>query len=276
MIEKIKQYWDNQIPYLDNNIDKNSIEHYNDISKHRYELHPHVKNFVKFEKYKNKKVLEIGFGAGTDLCEFVRNGADVSGIDISDKSITLCNDRLIVENFNADIKLYDGLNIPFKNNTFDAVYSWGVLHHNPNIDDLLSEAHRVLKPGGNLILMLYNKYSLLYYYSILYLRWLPQKIKSRHEILSDYSEFCFGCPHTDVYNESEIKDKLWYFNSVNTEIDFVVYDSLTDRKINILPDLNDIKTGISDIDYFFNKYNNDIKCNDISKYGWHLMVNAIK
>lgn len=274
MIEKIKEYWDNQIPHLEN--DNSGIDFYNKISEHRYSLHPHLKPFVGFEKFSGKRVLEVGFGAGTDLCEFVSNGAIVNGIDISDKAIDLCKKRLEVEGLSADIRLYDGVKFPFENNTFYCVYSWGVFHHNPNIYDLLIESYRVLKPGGQLILMLYHKNSILYYYSILYLRWFNSKL-TKDKALSNYSEYREECPYTEVFSSEEIKEFLFLFRTVETSVDFPVYDTLTERKINTTKPIEFNRTNVFEIDNFIDCFNNDVRAgNDLKKYGWHLLVNAIK
>lgn len=277
--ERISQYWNVHPPHkAKGEFERGTLEWYRSISEHRYRIVPYMKEYVKFENYNGRKVLEIGCGAGTDLCEFARNGARVIGIDVTEIAIELTRKRLEVEGLQGDVLEYDGMTLPFEDDRFDLVFSWGVLHHTPYIEDLLAEAHRVLKPGGELKLMLYHKRSLLFYYSILYLRRMQQKVTgTRDELLSQFSEFRPGCPYTRAFGAKQIEEMLWYFKQVNVGVDYCVYDKTEERK---LPGthLCDIKeTGIVDIDVFFQEFNTSVQNGeDLKKYGWHLLVQAFK
>lgn len=277
--EKINQYWDVQPPHKGSDeFPKGSLEWYRSISEHRYRVVPYMKEYVQFESYAGKKVLEIGCGAGTDLCEFVRNGAWIIGIDITDSSVSLTRERLAVETLEGAVVKYDGRRLPFEKNSFDLVYSWGVLHHSPYMEDIFAEAHRVLVKGGELKLMLYHRKSLLYYYSILYLRMVQQGMAvSRDELLSAFSEFRSNCPYTRVLSPAEIRDRLWFFSRVYTKVDYCVYDTLKERKRlgNHRFDLP--PCGIADLDAFFAEFNASVEAGeDLRKYGWHLLVSAFK
>ncbi|MBI4994747.1 methyltransferase domain-containing protein [Candidatus Peregrinibacteria bacterium] len=105
-----------------------------EIEKTRYELEPFILDFADFKSGYGKKVLEIGVGAGSDFANWVKNGAIAS-----------------YKLFTADAE-----NLPFSDNEFDIVYSWGVLHHTPDTFRALAEAFRVLKSGGVLKIMLYR------------------------------------------------------------------------------------------------------------------------
>ena len=76
-----KRYWNKQPCNIKHSKKKFlSKEYFNEISKKRYFVESHIKDFVQFSKWKNKKVLEIGFGIGTDAIEFLKNGAYYYGI----------------------------------------------------------------------------------------------------------------------------------------------------------------------------------------------------
>ena len=90
-----KRYWNKQPCNIKHSKKKFlSKEYFNEISKKRYFVEPHIKDFAQFSKWKNKNVLEIGFGIGTDAIEFLRNGAYYYGIELSDKSFDITKARI--------------------------------------------------------------------------------------------------------------------------------------------------------------------------------------
>ena len=276
--KEIYEYWSESPPYL-SKYEEGTKEWSDSILDHKYEVYPYYENWIDFEKYEGKRVLDIGCGSGSDLLRLARSGAKIVGLDITDRAVELSKKRLISENFNDFfITKYNGKSFDFfEDASFDLVISSGVLHHTPFIDDIISEVYRVLSPNGKFSLMVYNKHSLLYYYSILYLRrYLEKSSLSRDEILSFYSEFRNGCKYTRCYTENEIKDKLWFFNTVNTNINGLLYDTQYSRKVKPKGKFN-IYTGIADIDLFFKEYNISLdKGDNMEKYGWHLFIKAIK
>jgi SAM-dependent methyltransferase len=224
-------------------------------------------------------VLEIGCGAGTDLCEFARAGAHVTAVDITAAAIDLTGRRLAAEGLSGRVLHYDGRQFPFDPGSFDLVYSFGVLHHTPFVDDLLAGIHRVLAPHGELKMMVYHRYSLLYHFSILYLRqWKQERgTISREDALSRYSEFRSGCPYTRVLSPGEVRDRLWFFDRVESSIDYCVYDDLNERKLPVGGVLDVEPTGVADIDLFFDDFNEAVRTGrDLRPYGWHLLVRAVR
>ena len=135
-------------------------EYFDKIKKRRYALEPFILDIARFQDFKDKKVLEIGCGIGMDGIEFAKAGADYTGVDLSDQSIRLCKKHFELFSQVGNILNTDAENLPFDDNTFDLVYSWGVLHHIPDMQKSIDEVYRVLKPGGKIAIMIYNKYSL--------------------------------------------------------------------------------------------------------------------
>lgn len=117
-----------------------------------------------YSDYKGKKVLEIGCGLGTMLSNWAKNGANCTGVDLNPTSITQSKKRFELAGLTGDISLQDANKLPFPDNHFDYVYSWGVLHHSPNMDVSFKELLRVLKPGGGYGIMLYSRESLYQWY----------------------------------------------------------------------------------------------------------------
>ncbi len=144
-------------------------EFFDDIEKNRYEVYaPWMKDIFKFDQYKGKKVLEIGVGTGTDHLQFAKAGAILTGVDITPKSIELTKRNLELHGYGSNLSVTDAENLPFEDRTFDIVYSFGVLHHIPDIQKAINEIHRVLSPNGKAIIALYHKYSLFWISVIIY------------------------------------------------------------------------------------------------------------
>lgn len=161
--KSVKQHWE----------DETCGTRYGDeICANRYKLEPYIHEFADFAGGKNKKVLEIGVGAGCDFLHWVNAGAIATGIDLTESAIKETQKRL--EHFPPQrdtamaaanylptgqagkLLSADAENLPFPDNEFDIVYSWGVLHHTPDTFRAFSEAFRILKSGGTLKAMIYH------------------------------------------------------------------------------------------------------------------------
>ena len=133
---------------------------FDEVERFRYQSQPFMNRLIEFDQHRGERLLEVGCGLGTDLLQFARGGAIVSGVDLTPRSIELVRQRFALYGFPVSAQVADAEYLPFEDNLFDVVYSFGVLHHTPNTRHALEEAHRVLRPGGRLILMLYHKTSL--------------------------------------------------------------------------------------------------------------------
>ena len=134
-------------------------------------LHDESGNFGKifdYERFHGKKILEIGCGMGCMASHWAMHGAKITAIDLNPVAIKRTKQRFKIFNLKGDIQEVDAESLPFDDASFDFVYSWGVIHHTPRIEKAASEMWRVLKPGGRLGLMLYNRQSVLYRYFISY------------------------------------------------------------------------------------------------------------
>lgn len=138
---------------------------------YRYSLEGHILRCLDNIDFKQKKTLEIGLGQGADGEQIIRRGGVWSGLDITNQSVKRVEKRLSLRNLSYnDIQQGSVLEIPHPDNSFDIVFSHGVLHHIPEIIRAQKEIARVLSPEGELIVMLYAKYSLNYLLSISILR----------------------------------------------------------------------------------------------------------
>jgi ubiquinone/menaquinone biosynthesis C-methylase UbiE len=122
----------------------------------RYELEPYILEFAKFSSSRGLKVLEIGVGMGSDYLEWLKAGAHATGVDLSAISVERARRRCELAGYQSDLRVADAEHLPFSDNTFDVVYSYGVMHHSPDTAQCLQEAERVLKPGGEIRIMVYH------------------------------------------------------------------------------------------------------------------------
>ncbi len=133
----------------------------------RYRTEGHILECLDNIDFKDKQVLEIGLGQGADAEQIIKRGAIWSGLDLTAESVARMRTRLALHNLpHQAVMLGSVLQIPVASQSFDIVFSHGVLHHVPDIVAAQREIQRVLKPGGELIVMLYAKRSLNYLASI--------------------------------------------------------------------------------------------------------------
>jgi ubiquinone/menaquinone biosynthesis C-methylase UbiE len=163
--DQVKGYWDNQACgtwFTDK--EKFTKEYFEEIEEARYRISPEIFDFAQFTRFNGKRLLEVGVGAGTDFLQWVRAGTEAYGLDLTPEAIEHIRHRLNVYNLEAK-KLVQGdsENLPFEDNFFDVVYSWGVIHHTPDTQKAMDEIIRVMKPGGIGKIMLYHRHSVLSY-----------------------------------------------------------------------------------------------------------------
>lgn len=140
------------------------------VEAHRYTKEWHIPIAANFANTDGLKVLEIGCGLGTDGAQFAEAGADYTGVDLTDAAIELARKRFELFDVKGKFQTADAENLDFADNSFDLVYSHGVLHHTPDTQKAINEVHRVLRPGGRAMVMLYHRDSYNYRVNISLLR----------------------------------------------------------------------------------------------------------
>ena len=154
---EVASFWDTEpcgSRYLGEEFD---FEHH---AAERYRLEPYIPEFAKFKFSAGLRILEIGVGMGADYEQWLRAGAIAAGVDLSESSLSRARQRCEQAGLKPDLRQADAENLPFENDSFDVVYSYGVMHHSPNTQQCLDEALRVLKPDGTARIMLYHHASL--------------------------------------------------------------------------------------------------------------------
>lgn len=135
-------------------------ERYAEVSRRRYQLEPYLKPFARFEDARDKDVLEIGVGMGSDhQCLAEARPRRLSGVDLTDRALEHTRARFELMGLSSDLRVGNAERLDFPDRTFDFVYSWGVIHHSPDTPQAAREILRVLKPGGLARVMIYHRRS---------------------------------------------------------------------------------------------------------------------
>jgi ubiquinone/menaquinone biosynthesis C-methylase UbiE len=129
------------------------------IEEHRYAVEPFIHQVAQFTRHRGRKILEVGVGAGTDHLQWARAGCECHGVDLTDAGIATTRARLALYGLSSNLQRVDAERLPFPDETFDLVYSWGVIHHSEDPKAIAGEIRRVLKPGGTFIGMVYGLHS---------------------------------------------------------------------------------------------------------------------
>ncbi len=140
------------------------------VEEHRYTKEWHIPVAADFKSAGGLKVLEIGCGLGTDGAQFAKAGAEYTGVDLTEAAVDLARRRFELFNLPGTFRTADAENLDFADDSYDLVYSHGVLHHTPDTAGAVNEIHRVLKPGGRAMVMLYHRDSYNYRVNISLLR----------------------------------------------------------------------------------------------------------
>jgi SAM-dependent methyltransferase len=202
-IEKVQGYWDAR-PCNIRHSQKpvGSEEYFHEVEFRKYRVEPHIPEFAEFARWRGKKVLEIGCGIGTDTINFARFGAEVTAVDLSAKSIEVASQRARVFGLEDRVRFFQAnaeqLAETLPPETYDLVYSFGVIHHTPHPDRVLEQIRKYVKPGGTLKVMVYHRWSWKVLWVVMsYGRGQFWKLSS---LVATHSEAQTGCPVTYTYS----------------------------------------------------------------------------
>ena len=169
--ERVRSFWqENPCGTKFANAPPGSRRFYELVEEHRYTKEWHIPVAAHFADAKDLAVLEVGCGLGTDGAQFAKAGASYTGIDLTDAAVELAKRRFELFDLPGTFRVADAERLDFPDNSFDLVYSHGVLHHTPDTPTAVREIHRVLRPGGKAVVMLYHRDSYNYRVNISMLR----------------------------------------------------------------------------------------------------------
>jgi 2-polyprenyl-3-methyl-5-hydroxy-6-metoxy-1,4-benzoquinol methylase len=222
VIDQVRAYW-NRRPCNIRHSTKpvGTREYFDEVEARKYFVEPHIPKFAEFERWRGKKVLEIGCGLGTDSINFARAGADVTVVDLSEESIALCKKRFEV--FGLRANFYSGNAeslaqlVPVEK--YDLIYSFGVIHHTPHPERVFEQIKLYCKPETELRVMLYSKWS----WKVLWIIVVEGKgaFWRSDELVARYSEAQTGSPVTFYYSFDGVRRLMSDYDVVKIRKDHI-------------------------------------------------------
>jgi 2-polyprenyl-3-methyl-5-hydroxy-6-metoxy-1,4-benzoquinol methylase len=253
IMTEVAEYWNKRPCNIRHSPKKvGTREYFDEVEARKYFIEPHIPKFAEFAKWKNKRVLEIGCGIGTDTINFARSGAQVTAVDISLKSLEIAQLRATIFNLENRINFLHS-NAEEISNTlicqpFDLIYSFGVLHHTENIQKAISEIKKYMEPTSELRVMLYAKNS-----------WKQFLIDAG----MDQPEAQAGCIIANSYSIEDINRLFCDFNIDSIEQDHI-FPYIVEKYINY----EYVKQP------WFESMPNHLFRILESKLGWHALIKA--
>ena len=211
--ESVKKYWnDRPCNIRHSQKEFGSKEYFDEVEKKKYFVEPHIPKFVDFKRWKGKKVLEIGCGIGTDSINFARNGAELTIVEFSEKSLDICKKRFEVFGLSATFILGDveKLSAYIEPQHFNLIYSFGVIHHTPNPSKAFEEIAKFMEEDTELRVMLYSKVS----YKLFWVMMENgvHKMSNMKDLIRENAEAQYNCPVAYTYTFDEIRKLLGKHN----------------------------------------------------------------
>ncbi len=223
-IQEVRNFWDKRPCNIKHSAAKVGTKRYFDeVEARKYFVEPHIPRFVNFIEWRGKRVLEIGCGIGTDTINFARNGAMVTAVDLSNKSLELAQKRAKVFGVEKQIKFYQAnaeelsKHIPIRK--YDLIYAWGVIHHTPRPQRVIAEIQKFTHKNSVVKLMIYYRYS----WKVLWILLTYGKLAfwDLDKLVAKYSEAAIGSPVTYVYSKKEAKALLKNFTITQMFVDHI-------------------------------------------------------
>jgi len=212
-IDDVREFWNRRPCNIRHSLKPvGSKAYFDEVQARKYFVEPHIPAFAQFDRWAGKRILEVGCGIGTDTVNFARAGAQVTAVDLSEKSLMIAQQRARVYGL-SNIRFYHGnaeeLGSFLPLEKYDLIYSFGVLHHTPHPERAIDQLHVYCCPGTVLKVMVYNRYS-----------WKALEILLREghgafwnfsELLQRHSEAQTGSPVTYSYTPRSIRKILHGF-----------------------------------------------------------------
>ena len=225
-IADVRRYWDRRPCNIRHSAKPfGSKEYFDEVEARKYFVEPHIPAFAEFERWRDKRVLEVGCGIGTDSINFARAGADLTAVDLSGESLKIAEARADVMGVADRIRFVEAnaeeLSSTLAGEQFDLVYSFGVIHHTLRPDRALAQMRRLIAPNGTLKLMVYHRRSWKVFWIL---------VKQEHgrfwnadERIAKHAEAQLGCPVASTYTRREGRELVEHagFHVQDVRVDHV-------------------------------------------------------
>jgi ubiquinone/menaquinone biosynthesis C-methylase UbiE len=226
--DRVRDYWEKRPCGSDGDpFPEGSEPYFRWLTENRYALEPFIERAAQFDRRKGRRVLEVGFGAGTDAERFARSGAIYTGVDLTAHGVDLGKRRFELAGLEGDLRQANAERLPFADGEFDFVYSWGVIHHSPDTAAAAAELERVCRPGGEICCMVYNRRSLYALQGKIAYGWLRGRPgRSIDEIASEH----FESPGTKLLDEPGFRRLFPRLEKVRVSFEVTPYDVRVSRR----------------------------------------------
>ncbi len=207
-INKVQDYWNRRPCNIRHSTaEVGTRQYFDEVEARKYFIEPHIPGFAEFEKWRGKKVLEIGCGIGTDTMNFARAGAEVTAVDLSRKSLEVARKRAEVFGLEDRINFYEAnaedLSKIIPPQKYDLVYSFGVIHHSPHPENIVAQIREhFVHPGSTLKLMVYYRYSWKVFWILM--TYGKGAFWNLDKLVATHSEAQTGCPITYSYSKRSL------------------------------------------------------------------------
>lgn len=267
-IDSVREYW-NRRPCNIRHSPKEvgTPEYFDEVTERKYFVEPHIPAFAEFDRWKGKRVLEIGCGIGTDTEQFAKAGASVVAVDLSDESLRIARDRIALRGLSDQVTFFNAnaeelaSTVPVE--TFDLIYSFGVLHHTPNPARAYDQLKQYMGPNSVAKIMVYHRRSTKT--AALVARHGFPRFWEIDKAVAKQSEAEFGCPFTYTYTSKSIERAL---TSAGLKVKGTAVDHIFPYQI----------TRYRNYQYQFRNYwrllpKRVFRALEL-RFGWHLLVSA--
>jgi 2-polyprenyl-3-methyl-5-hydroxy-6-metoxy-1,4-benzoquinol methylase len=268
-IADVQQYW-NARPCNIRHSPKpvGSKEYFDEVEARKYLVEPHIPAFAEFDRWRGKRVLEVGCGIGTDSINFARAGAHLTAVELSGESLRIAGERAEVMGVADRITFVQAnaeeLTSALGDEKYDLVYSFGVVHHTPHPEKALAEIRALTAPGGTLKLMVYHRRSWKVFWIVAGLG--RGRFWKTDELVAEHSEAQTGCPVTFSYTRRGGRELV-------ESAGFVVQDVAVDHVFPYrIPDY--VEYRYVKEPYFRWMPERLFRAFE-RRFGWHLLVTAV-
>jgi 2-polyprenyl-3-methyl-5-hydroxy-6-metoxy-1,4-benzoquinol methylase len=261
-IEHVRQYWDHRPCNVRHSpLTIGTREYFDAVEERKYFVESHIPGFADFEGNRGKKVLEIGCGMGTDTMNFARHGCNITAVDLSSASLDLARKRAEVYGLQSQIIFVNAnaeelsKHVPVE--PYDLIYSFGVIQHSPNPRAIVEEILKYTRPGTEVKMMLYHRFS----WKVL---WMLLTEGYEPGFIAKHSEAEMGCPVTFAYSKKEVHKLLTGLNVTDVHAEHIFPYNIPEYRAYEYKKV-----------WYFRYIPRPIFRWLEQRFGWHLLITAV-